>query len=40
MLKQWGKLPQVFVTSAEKKESTEKITEFIGTLNPQFKSII
>jgi len=40
MLKQWEKLPQVFVTSAEKKESTEKITEFIGTLNPQFKSII
>ena len=40
MLKKWRELPQVFVTSAEKKESTEKITEFIGTLNPQFKSII
>jgi len=40
MLKQWGELPQVFVTSAEKKEGSEDITKFIGTLNPQFKSTI
>ena len=38
MLKQWGVLPQVFITSAEKKEGTEDIMKFIGTLNPQFKS--
>ena len=40
MLKKWGELPQVFITSAEKKEGTEKITKFIETVNPQFKSTI
>ena len=40
MLKQWGELPQIFITSAEKKEGSEDITKFIGTLNPQFKSTI
>ena len=40
MLKQWKELPQVFITSAEKKEGTEDIKKFIGTLNPQFKSTI
>ena len=40
MLRQWEELPQIFITSAEKKEGSEDITKFIGTLNPQFKSII
>ena len=40
MLKKWGELPQVFITSAEKKEGAEEITKFIETVNPQFKSTI
>ena len=40
MLKKWGELPQVFITSAEKKEGTEEIINFIETVNPQFKSTI
>ena len=40
MLKQWGELPQVFISSAEKKEGTEDVMKFIGTLNPQFKEAI
>lgn len=40
MLKEWGELPQFFITSAEKKEGTKEIILFIRTLNPQFKSII
>ncbi|MDC0204755.1 ribosome biogenesis GTP-binding protein YihA/YsxC [Flavobacteriales bacterium] len=40
MLKQWGELPQVFVSSAENKKGTEDIMKFIETLNPQFKEAI
>jgi len=40
MLKQWEELPQVFITSAEKKEGIEEITKLIKRLNSQFKSII
>jgi GTP-binding protein len=40
MLKAWGKLPQMFITSAEKKTGTQEIANFIETLNPQFKEAI
>ena len=40
MLKKWKKLPQIFITSAEKKEGMEDIIKFIQELNPQFKSTI
>ena len=37
MLKKWEKLPEVFVTSAEKKTGLLKITTYIENLNTQFK---
>ena len=40
MLKQWGELPQIFITSAEKKTGTKEICDFIEQLNPQFSEII
>lgn len=40
MLKAWGELPQIFITSAEKKTGTQEIANFIETLNPQFKEAI
>ena len=40
MLKVWGELPQIFITSAEKKTGTKEICDFIEQLNPQFKEII
>jgi GTP-binding protein len=40
MLKAWGELPQIFITSAEKKTGTKEICDFIKQLNPQFKEII
>jgi GTP-binding protein len=39
MQKEWGELPQIFITSAEKKTGTQEIADFIETLNPQFKEI-
>ena len=40
MLKEWNELPQIFITSAEKKTGTKEICDFIEQLNPQFKEII
>ena len=40
MLKAWKELPQIFITSAEKKTGTKEICDFIEQLNPQFKEII
>ena len=40
MLKSWQELPQIFITSAEKKTGTKEIISFIESLNPQFKEII
>ena len=40
MLKVWEELPQIFITSAEKKTGTKEICDFIEQLNPQFKEII
>jgi GTP-binding protein len=40
MLKAWGELPQIFITSAEKKTGTKEICDFIEQLNPQFSEII
>ena len=40
MLKAWGELPQIFITSAEKKTGTKEIYDFIEQLNPQFTEII
>jgi len=40
MLKSWEELPQIFITSAEKKTGTKEITTFIENLNPQFKATI
>ena len=40
MQKEWGELPQIFITSAEKKTGTQEIADFIETLNPQFKEVI
>ena len=40
MLKVWKELPQIFITSAEKKTGTKEICDFIEQLNPQFKEII
>jgi GTP-binding protein len=40
MLKSWGELPQIFITSAEKKTGTKEIATFIENLNPKFKEII
>ena len=40
MLKEWRELPQIFITSAEKKTGTKEIGTFIESLNPQFTAII
>ena len=40
MLKVWEELPQIFITSAEKKTGTKEICDFIEQLNPQFNEII
>ena len=40
MNKTWEELPQIFITSAEKKTGTNEIAKFIESLNPQFKEII
>jgi len=40
MLKVWDELPQIFITSAEKKTGTKEICDFIEQLNPQFKELI
>ena len=40
MLRSWQELPQIFITSAEKKTGTKEIIAFIESLNPQFKEII
>jgi GTP-binding protein len=40
MLKSWEELPQMFITSAEKKTGTKEITTFIENLNSQFKATI
>ena len=40
MKKTWDELPQMFITSAEKKTGTGEIATFIESLNPQFKEII
>ena len=40
MLKAWGELPQIFITSSEKKTGTKEICDFIEQLNPQFTEII
>jgi GTP-binding protein len=40
MLKVWEELPQIFITSSEKKTGTKEICDFIEQLNPQFKEII
>tara|TARA_X000000368_G_C23035418_1_gene714368 strand:+ start:686 stop:1294 length:609 start_codon:yes stop_codon:yes gene_type:complete len=40
MLKSWQELPQIFITSAEKKIGTKEITTFIENLNPKFEEII
>jgi len=40
MQKTWEELPQIFITSAEKKTGTQEIADFIEGLNPQFKEVI
>ena len=40
LLKSWEELPQIFITSAQKKIGAKEITTFIENLNPQFKEII
>jgi len=40
MLKAWKELPQIFITSSEKKTGTKELCDFIEKLNPQFKEII
>ena len=40
MLKAWGELPQIFITSSKKKIGTKEICDFIEQLNPQFTEII
>ena len=40
MLNSWKELPQIFITSAEKKIGTKEICDFIEQLNPQFKKVI
>ena len=40
MQKTWEELPQIFITSAEKKTGTQEIANFIESLNPQFREVI
>ena len=37
MLQEWEYLPEIFITSAEKKEGLTGILTYIGRLNPQFQ---
>ena len=39
LLKQWEELPEIFITSAEKKTGVSEIATYIEQLNPQFKEI-
>ena len=39
MQKEWEKLPETFVTSAEKKMGTQEIADYIEKLNPHFKEV-
>ena len=39
MLKQWEELPEIFITSAEKKTGLSNIIKYIEHLNTQFKQI-
>ena len=36
MLKEWGELPKIFITSAEKKRGLEDILDFIDSLNKEY----
>ena len=36
MLKEWGELPKIFITSAEKKRGLEDILSFIDSLNKKY----
>jgi GTP-binding protein len=40
MLKQWEELPEIFITSAEKKTGLVEITTYIKHLNPKFKEAL
>jgi GTP-binding protein len=40
MLKQWEELPEVFITSAEKKTGLSEIATYIEHLNPHFKEVV
>jgi GTP-binding protein len=40
MLKQWEELPEIFITSAEKKTGLVEITTYIKHLNPKFKEVL
>lgn len=40
MKKKWEELPEIFITSAEKRTGTNELAKFIESLNPQFKEII
>ena len=40
MLKQWEELPEIFITSAEKKTGLSEIATYIECLNPHFKEVI
>ena len=40
MLKQWEELPEIFITSAEKKTGLVEITIYIKHLNPKFKEVL
>ena len=40
MLKQWEELPEIFITSAEKKTGLSNIIKYIEHLNTQFKQIV
>jgi len=39
MLKRWEDLPEIFITSAEKKQGLSKISACIENLNPHFKEV-
>ena len=39
MLKKWEDLPEIFITSAEKKQGLSEISAYIEHLNPHFKEV-
>ena len=39
MLKKWEDLPEIFITSAEKRQGLSKISAYIEHLNPHFKEV-